>query len=63
MERIAARDSLAPAELAARLSAQIPLREKESQADIVIVNGGTLEELAARAKKALEEVRAFRDEA
>lgn len=62
MERISARDSLAPAEVAARLTSQIPLREKEAQADIVIVNSGTLEELAERAKTALDEVRAFRDE-
>lgn len=63
MERISARDSLAPADVAARLSSQIPLREKEAQADIVIVNSGTLEELAQRAKTALDEVRAFCDEA
>lgn len=63
MERVAARDSLAPAEVAARIRSQIPLREKESQADIVIVNAGTLEELAQRAKKALDEVRAFGNEA
>lgn len=63
MERVAARDSLAPSQVAARLNSQIPLREKAEQADIVIVNGGTLEDLAARAKKALEEVRAWKDEA
>ncbi len=59
MERVAARDSLSPGQVAARLKSQMPLREKEEGADIVIVNGGTLEELSVRAEKALQEVRAF----
>lgn len=63
MQRVADRDSLSPTQVAVRLRSQIPLREKEAQADIVIVNGGTLEELAQRANKALEEVRAWHDEA
>lgn len=62
MERVAARDSLAPSQVAARLHSQIPLREKEDRADIVIVNSGTLDELAERARMALEEVRAWKDE-
>lgn len=62
LERVAVRDGLLPAQVAARLNSQIPLREKEGKADIVIANSGTLEELAARAKKALEEIRAWSDE-
>jgi len=58
MERIADRDSLPPGEIAARLSAQMPLREKEAGSDIVIMNGGTLEQLKERALRALAEVRA-----
>ncbi len=59
MERSAARDNLPPTEVAARLRAQMPLREKEALADVVIVNGGSLAELSNRAEKALSEVRAW----
>lgn len=57
MERVAKRDGLAPQEAAARLRAQMPLREKEVRADVVIVNSSTQKDLKERAKAALLAVR------
>jgi len=62
MDRVAARDGLSPGETAARLRAQMPLRDKEAAADIVIVNGGTIEQLKERALRALAEVRSAVEE-
>lgn len=46
--RVAARDGLAPAEIEARIAAQLPLEEKMKRADHLIDNGGTIEETRAR---------------
>jgi len=45
-QRIAQRDGLDPAQIAARIAAQMPLEEKVRRADYVIENSGTVEELA-----------------
>ena len=62
MDRVAARDGLSPGETAARLKAQMPLRDKELGADIVIVNGGTIGQLKEHALRALAEVRSAVEE-
>lgn len=59
IERMVARDGLDPEAARARLFAQIPLEQKVEQADIVIENNGTLTELHAAARDALERVRRF----
>jgi dephospho-CoA kinase len=45
-QRIAQRDGFDPAQIAARIAAQMPLEEKVRRADYVIENSGTVEELA-----------------
>lgn len=45
-QRIAQRDGFNPAQIAARIAAQMPLEDKVRRADYVIDNAGTLEELA-----------------
>lgn len=59
IERMVARDGLDPEAARARLLAQIPLEQKVAHADIVIENNGTLTELHAAARDALERVRLF----
>ena len=46
-QRIAQRDGFDPAQIAARIAAQMPLVDKVRRADYVIDNAGTLGELAA----------------
>ena len=46
-QRLARRDGFNPAQIAARIAAQMPLEEKVRRADYVIDNAGTLQELAA----------------
>jgi dephospho-CoA kinase len=55
--RIMARDGLSREAAEARLAAQMPLSEKVRQADIVIENDGTTEQLQARTLAALSQVK------
>ena len=52
-QRIAARDGLDSAQIAARIRAQMPLEEKVQRADYVIDNAGTLRELEEAADAVL----------
>jgi len=52
-QRIARRDGFNPAQIAARIAAQMPLSEKVRRADYVIENAGTLAELAEATDRAL----------
>ncbi|HKO53064.1 MAG TPA: dephospho-CoA kinase [Polyangiaceae bacterium] len=52
-QRLAQRDGFNPAQIAARIAAQLPLEEKVRRADYVIDNAGTLEELAEATDAAL----------
>jgi len=53
--RLLARDrDLSPEEADARISAQLPLAEKEAVADLVLRNDGTVEELEAQVARMLE---------
>jgi dephospho-CoA kinase len=56
LERATRRDGSAPADLQARIDAQLPLSEKRARADYVIDNRGTLEELRAAADAVLAQV-------
>jgi dephospho-CoA kinase len=58
VERAAARDGATAEEARARIAAQRPLAEKVALADVVIDNGGSREELEARARDALRDVAA-----
>jgi dephospho-CoA kinase len=58
LERILARDGISEAEARERLSAQLPLAEKQKRADYVLYNNGTLEALAAQVDALLEKLRA-----
>jgi dephospho-CoA kinase len=49
LARLAARDGMSAAEAEARIAAQMPLDEKARRADFVVVNDGTLADLAAKA--------------
>lgn len=51
------RDGWTEAETRARIAAQLPLAEKRAQADFVIDNGGTLQELQTQAANVLAEIR------
>ena len=53
--RIMDRDKLTREEAEARIAAQLPPEEKAARATVVIVNTGSLEELAATVKKLWEE--------
>jgi dephospho-CoA kinase len=57
-ERIAARDSMSPAEAEARILSQAPLAEKVACADFVIENGGSLEETRRQVADVWRRVRA-----
>jgi dephospho-CoA kinase len=56
LERAAARDGAAEAEIAARVRAQIPLEEKARRADHVIDNSGSLEAALAGADRVLDAI-------
>jgi len=56
LARLAARDGMSAAEAEARMSAQLPLDEKARRADFVVVNDGTLEDLAAKADALLSDL-------
>jgi dephospho-CoA kinase len=56
LERLEQR-GLARQEAEQRIAAQLPLEEKETRADWVILNAGTLEELKQRTREALEACR------
>lgn len=56
LARLAARDGLSAAEAEARMAAQLPLDEKARRADFVVVNDGTLEDLAAKADALLSDL-------
>ncbi|HEU4583147.1 MAG TPA: dephospho-CoA kinase [Polyangiaceae bacterium] len=56
LERARHRDGAAPADLQARIAAQLPLSEKRARADHVIDNRGTLDELYARSDAVLARV-------
>lgn len=53
-QRIAKRDGFDPAQIAARIAAQMPLEEKVRRADYVIDNAGTLAELAEGTDRVLK---------
>lgn len=55
--RLAARDGLAPAEVEARLAAQIPIDAKATLADFVVENTGTPAELGPKAERLLADLR------
>lgn len=55
--RLAARDGLAPAEIEARLGAQLPVDEKAARADFVVENAGAIEELGGKADRLLADLR------
>ena len=55
--RLAARDGLAPAEVEARLSAQLPVDDKAARADFVVANVGAVEELGPKADRLLADLR------
>jgi dephospho-CoA kinase len=57
--RLCARDGIDEPAARQRLQAQFPLHKKVAEADVVIDNGGTLEQLEARVDEALERVRAL----
>lgn len=57
IERIQRRDNLTREEAMARINAQMSSEEKASRADIVIPNGGTIEELANNMAAALPSMR------
>jgi dephospho-CoA kinase len=56
MQRVMARDGLDPDDVAKRIDAQMPLEEKVAVADIVIDNGGTLEETKQQVVAAKEAI-------
>lgn len=60
--RAAARDGLAPADVEARLAAQLPTEEKTRRADHVIWNDGTLDELRAKVRAVGAELEALADQ-
>ncbi len=55
--RLAARDGLGPAEVAARLAAQIPMDAKAQLADFVVDNTGPPAELGPKAERLLADLR------
>jgi dephospho-CoA kinase len=55
--RLAARDGLGPAEVDARLAAQLPIDEKAARADFVVENVATVAELGAKADRLLVDLR------
>ena len=57
LERLVRRDGLTPAEVEARLGAQLPLDGKADRADFVIDNSGPPEALAAKADRLLSDLR------
>lgn len=57
MQRMKNRDGLLDSEIETRLRAQIPLSEKESQADFVIQNQGKKQEIEIQIKSLLEKLR------
>jgi dephospho-CoA kinase len=54
LQRITARDGMAPDEARLRMAAQMPLAEKAARGDLVVNNRGTVEELAAQLKELWE---------
>ncbi len=58
IERVMERDSLSRQEVLDRISRQMTRAERETLADYVIVNDGSLEELEARALEVLADIRA-----
>lgn len=56
LERATRRDGSAPADLQARIDAQLPLAEKRARADYVIDNRGTLEALHGAADAVLAQI-------
>jgi dephospho-CoA kinase len=55
--RLATRDGLAPAEVDARLAAQLPVDDKAARADFVVENADTIGELGAKADRLLADLR------
>lgn len=55
--RLAARDGLGPAEVEARLRAQMPLAEKRAHATWEVDNSGSLSETEAQVRRIWEEIR------
>jgi len=53
IERIMKRDGISREEVEKRMANQLPDEEKESRADVVIINDGTLEDLKEKVRKAL----------
>ena len=57
ISRAQLRNGWTEAETKARIAAQMPLEQKRALADFVIDNGGTLEQMRARAEQVLAEIR------
>lgn len=57
LARLMTRNSLPSEEAAARIAAQMPLKEKTTQADYVIDNSGSLEETTRQAAQVLAKIR------
>ena len=58
LARLVARDQLSPAEAEGRLAAQMPLDDKATLADVVVVNDGPRAALAGKAARLLADIRA-----
>ena len=56
IERVTLRDHKSESDARARMAAQLPLSKKAAQADLVILNDGTLEQLRTQANSTLAEV-------
>lgn len=56
LERLMRRDNLTVAEAQQRLAAQMPLADKRKYADVIIDNGGSLEDTAAQVQKAWDKL-------
>ena len=60
-QRLAARDGLRPAEVEARLAAQMPLSRKRALANWEVDNGGALADTEAQVRRIWEEIRSGKD--
>ena len=58
LRRLMQRDGIDRDQARARIASQLPLADKVAAADYVIDNGGSLEQLAARARQVLASIRA-----
>ena len=55
LERVVARDGLAPQDARARIASQLPIEEKRALADVVIDNSGAWHDTARRVRELYEE--------